>query len=277
MVKRSKWSDDDIEVLKVNYHRGIKFVQNLLPNRTVDSIKKKARYLNLKSDKINFDLQEIIKIINESYSFAEVFRKLNKSKSGDAYNSLRRFIIRSSIDISHFQPWKNNGKFRIKKDINNYLITGSTITSSHLKDKLYEDGLKKRICEKCGQGEEWNGDRMSLILDHINGVPNDNRLENLRILCPNCNSTLPTHCRGSKGIKLFDFVVKEKIIIKKEVFTDSEKKSQLDQRKVQRPPYEQLLLEVGEIGYVATGKKYGVSDNSIRKWIRMYKKYGENF
>jgi hypothetical protein len=255
MVKRSKWSDDDIEVLKVNYHRGIKFVQNLLPNRTVDSIKKKARYLNLKSDKINFDLQEIIKIINESYSFAEVFRKLNKSKSGDAYNSLRRFIIRSSIDISHFQPWKNNGKFRIKKDINNYLITGSTITSSHLKDKLYEDGLKKRICEKCGQGEEWNGDRMSLILDHINGVPNDNRLENLRILCPNCNSTLPTHCRGSRGIKLLDFVVKEKIIIKKEVFTDSEKKSQLDQRKVQRPPYEQLLLEVGEIGYVATGKK----------------------
>jgi very-short-patch-repair endonuclease len=50
-----------------------------------------------------------------------------------------------------------------------------------------------------------------------------------------------------------------------------------NQRKVQRPPYEQLLLEVGEIGYVATGKKYGVSDNSIRKWIRMYKKYGENF
>jgi len=50
-----------------------------------------------------------------------------------------------------------------------------------------------------------------------------------------------------------------------------------NQRKVQRPPYEQLLLEVGEIGYVATGKKYGVSDSSIRKWIRMYKKYGENF
>jgi hypothetical protein len=277
MVKRNKWSDSDIEVLRENYHKGIKFVKKLLPNRTFNSIKKKAQYFNLKSDKINFDLQEIIDIINESYSFADVFRKLNKSKSGDAYNSLRRFIIRSSIDISHFRPWQNNGKFKIKKDINNYLITGSTIPSSRLKDKLYEDGIKKRICEKCGQGEEWNGERMSLILDHINGIPNDNRLENLRILCPNCNSTLPTHCRGSRGIKSFDFVVEEKIIIKKEIFTDSEKRSQLNQRKVQRPSYTQLSLEVNEIGYVATGKKYGVSDNTIRKWIKMYQKHGENF
>lgn len=46
----------------------------------------------------------------------------------------------------------------------------------------------------CGQGEEWNGKKMSLILDHINGVHNDNRLENLRIVCPNCNATLDTHC-----------------------------------------------------------------------------------
>jgi hypothetical protein len=60
-------------------------------------------------------------------------------------------------------------------------------------------------------------------------------------------------------------------------FTTKRRESQLHQRKSVRPPYEQLLLEVNEMGYVATGKKYGVSDNTIRKWIRMYKKYGENF
>ena len=62
----------------------------------------------------------------------------------------------------------------------------------------YKEGIKKRKCELCGQGEEWNGKHMSLILDHINGNPNDNRLENLQIVCPNCNATLPTHCRGHK-------------------------------------------------------------------------------
>lgn len=228
---RKKWSESDIEILKSNYHRGPK---------------------------------------QESFSFAEVFRKLNKSKSGNGYAYLRRFIIKNNIDISHFQPWKNNGTFQEKKNIQFYLIEGSNITSSHLKTKLYEQGLKQRICEKCGQDENWNGEKISLILDHINGVSNDNRLENLRILCPNCNATLPTHCRGSKGLK-------KKKNESKEVFTDIQKKSQLNQRKVQRPSYEQLLLEISELGFVNTGKKYNVSDNSIRKWIKMYEKHGPNF
>ena len=59
---------------------------------------------------------------------------------------------------------------------------------------LFEEGLKERRCEMCGQDENWHGRTMSLILDHINGVPDDNRLENLRIVCPNCAATLETHC-----------------------------------------------------------------------------------
>ena len=53
--------------------------------------------------------------------------------------------------------------------------------------------------------------------------------------------------------------------------------SQLAQRKVIRPPYKQLLLEVNENGYTPTGRKYGDSNNTIKKWIKMYEKYGENF
>ena len=59
---------------------------------------------------------------------------------------------------------------------------------------MYEAGLKPRACELCGQGEEWRGGRMSLILDHVNGVHDDNRIANLRIVCPNCAATWPTHC-----------------------------------------------------------------------------------
>ena len=66
--------------------------------------------------------------------------------------------------------------------------------SGTLKRRLLRAGLKQPICELCGQGETWRGNHMSLVLDHINGVPTDHRLENLRMVCPNCAATLETHC-----------------------------------------------------------------------------------
>jgi hypothetical protein len=70
--------------------------------------------------------------------------------------------------------------------------------TTNLKNKLYHEGLKTRSCEMCGQSEKWNGKKMPLILDHINGINDDNRLENLRIVCPNCNATLDTHCNKKR-------------------------------------------------------------------------------
>jgi hypothetical protein len=74
------------------------------------------------------------------------------------------------------------------------LVEGSSYSRSHLKARLFKQGLKDRRCELCGQGELWQERRMSLILDHRNGVADDNRLANLRIVCPNCAATLDTHC-----------------------------------------------------------------------------------
>jgi hypothetical protein len=115
------------------------------------------------------------------------------------------------------------------------LVEGSTFSRHHLKERLFAESLKRRECETCGQGEIWRGGRMALILDHINGIPDDHRLENLRILWPNCAATL----RPSR-------------------------------RLVERPPLHVLLAEVARDGYLATGRKYGVSDNAIRKWVRFY-------
>lgn len=100
---------------------------------------------------------------------------------------------------------------------------------------------------------------MSLILDHINGDNSDHRIENLRIVCPNCNATLPTF--SGKNVKRN----------KKKKITHFEQS--IIQRKVKRPPYEQLQNEIKELGFTGTGKKYGVSDNAIRKWIKFYEKH----
>ena len=165
------------------------------------------------------------------------------------------------------------------------LVEGSIIGRDKLKARLYREGLKQRACDLCGQGEEWNGRLMSLILDHINGVANDNRLENLRMVCPNCAATLDTHCGRSNrltrdpigclhcGLEFVPNFATQRYCSRacgsRYARSGAPKPST---RKVERPPYTHLLREVAAIGYCATGRRYGVSDNAIRKWIRQYRR-----
>lgn len=68
-----------------------------------------------------------------------------------------------------------------------------------VKKRILLDDLIENVCDICGIGPEWNDKPMVLILDHINGVNNDNRLENLRFVCSNCDSQLDTYKAKNKG------------------------------------------------------------------------------
>jgi len=80
-------------------------------------------------------------------------------------------------------------------------VENSTYARHHIKRRIVQKQLIKYECDECGNKGEWNNKPLPLILDHINGVNNDNRLENLRFVCSNCDSQLPTYKnrRGSKG------------------------------------------------------------------------------
>jgi hypothetical protein len=116
--------------------------------------------------------------------------------AGSNFRTLKRLIKRYDISTEHLDPnWVLRGDRPNRKiPLEQIMVENSSYGRDKLKRRLYEAELKHRRCELCGQGEEWNGRRMSLILDHVNGVATDNRLENLRIVCPNCNATLDTHC-----------------------------------------------------------------------------------
>jgi hypothetical protein len=202
---------------------------------------------------------EFKKIISESNSIKDVLLKLNLKKTGGTYKTIKKYIKLYNCDISHFSSITNEG---IRKEIPlvEILISGSTYT--HVKERLYKEGLKTRECELCGQGEEWMGNKMSLILDHINGVNNDNRLENLRIVCPNCNATLNTHCKGAAYYKRKNEKIEKKRINLLE--------RSLKQRKNERPTYTDLINYINNDGYLATSRRYNVSESTIRRWVRFY-------
>ena len=207
--------------------------------------------------------------------------------TGGAHQILRKYAALWKIPADHFDPYaavRGSGPQR-RRPLNEILVIGSTFSRNHLKERLYEAGLKRPICELCGQGERWHGEVMGMILDHVNGVSNDNRLENLRIVCPNCAATLDTHCaRGRRLTRseqaclrcgaAFRPKTASQRYCSRECWTrwDRSGLPRPGARRVDRPPYPQLVREVRALGYCATGRRYGVSDNAIRKWIRAYER-----
>ncbi|MEU0082540.1 HNH endonuclease [Streptomyces sp. NPDC006274] len=67
-----------------------------------------------------------------------------------------------------------------------------------LRRALKEVGIPEQ-CDECGTGPKWFGLPMTLEIDHVNGDRNDDRRENLRLLCPNCHAVTSTWCRGGRG------------------------------------------------------------------------------
>lgn len=220
-----------------------------------------------------------------SLSYAETLRNLDMCHTGGNPRTIKKYVAKWGIDTSHFDPDFARAKAleRPQPALSEVLVERSTYSRANLKKRLYKEGLKRRQCELCGQGEIWRGKRIGLIIDHINGVRNDNRIENLRIVCPNCAATLDTHCgrRNRKQVEprvcsLCGTEFRPRSRGQRYCSRDcGQKVSRRRPRKVERPPYEQLKAEIEATSYLAVGRRYGVSDNAIRKWVRAYERERE--
>ena len=120
--------------------------------------------------------------------------KLDVAPYGGNYQVLKKAIEHFNLNTSHFsgQAWNKGKKLKSKYVLNDYLENRLPIQSYKLKNRLLENGLLKPVCSNC-EKSHWLGKPIPLELDHINGNNKDNRLINLRLLCPNCHALTPTY------------------------------------------------------------------------------------
>jgi len=138
-------------------------------------------------------------LVKDSKCMWEVVEKSGMSKQAGNYRYLKNKISVYDIPITHFENQKIGRKVP-RRELSDILVKDKflTLNGNRLKKRLFEAGLKENKCELCGQDESWKGKKMSLILDHIDGDRDNNEIENLRIVCPNCNATLDTHCAKNR-------------------------------------------------------------------------------
>ena len=216
--------------------------------------------------KYDWNLERIKEVIPQCINFTEVLEMLSIPRQGNNSNTLKRLLDENNIDYSHF-----TGRARVYNNtstsINEYLSNRVKITSGKLRIKLLTEGLKENKCEICGI-TKWHGKPIVCQLHHIDGNNQNNNLENLQILCPNCHSQTENYC-GSANVNKTKYYCKDcgKEINKGSVYCTI--CSHKHTRKVKdRPAKEKLLQDFKELkSFVKIGAKYGVSDNAIRKWF----------
>ncbi|MFA6504087.1 MAG: HNH endonuclease signature motif containing protein [Patescibacteria group bacterium] len=135
--------------------------------------------------------------VKESTSVRAVLFKLGLVPAGGNYVQVKQYINKHGINCDHFKgaAWnKGLSGLSFPRVKLNDILSGQNLFQSHkLKIRLFKEGLKKPKCEMCGWDKKNAEGYQPLELQHVNGDRFDNRLDNLRILCPNCHSLQPTH------------------------------------------------------------------------------------
>ena len=135
----------------------------------------------------NINKEEFIKVCNEQPTMAKaaVCLKLH-------FNTFKKY----ALEYGCYNP--NQSGRGIKKNINKRIKNLEDYSSrSSVRKTIINDNLLEYKCSVCGISK-WNGQSISLHLDHINGKNGDHRLKNLRFLCPNCHSQTNTYTGRNK-------------------------------------------------------------------------------
>jgi 5-methylcytosine-specific restriction endonuclease McrA len=206
MPRRPRYTNDQLAIVvaQSSTMHGVLKALGLYPGGgNYESVRRRMASLGLdathlerrQSELVSSDVQ-LRDAVAASRSFAQVLARLGHKPGGRIQSSVKLRVRAMGLDTDHFsgQSWRRNSRIPVvaASPLDQVLVEGRLAGTAHLKRRLLDAGLKQACCEGCGR-RRWNGTRIPLELDHVNGRRNDNRLSNLRVLCPNCHAQTPTY------------------------------------------------------------------------------------
>lgn len=220
--------------------------------------------------KLKYTKEQIENAVKNSASIAKSLEKLGVLPVGGNYKIIKKYIKLYEVDISHFtgQGWLRGQKPGPKRPIEDYLSNNYPIASYKLKDRIIKDGIKQHQCELCGN-TKWLEEKIPLELHHIDGKHENNKLENLQLLCPNCHSMTDNY-RG-RALKLKGKFCKCGKQIRKNSNVCMSCRPQCKKprkTKISWPSIEELVERLKHISKTKLAKELGVSDNAVNKRLK---------
>lgn len=222
---------------------------------------------------------EFIISITESLSISEALAKMSCLPISNYYKALRKRCEELNLEVP---TGYISGRTKAPKPLNELLVENSTTNRGSLKIRLINEGILIEQCffEDCptrNKNKLWRGIPLVFQLDHINGVNTDNRLENLRLLCPNCHTQTDTYCGKNNQGKTYELNHTAVEIICPKCGNPKDRKAKVCKdcyvppKKIDWPCDDELWERIDFSNFVQVGKDLGISDNAIRKHLGLKK------